>query len=129
MAAVASSQAGPPLRRDDWGTVSYLFIRGSGVALAFLVIIHFVIQHVINDIYTLDLNFVAHRWSSPGWRIYDALMLTLALAHGLNGSRIVANDYILRPAWNRMVNSAIFAVGLLWIVIGGAAIIGGVRFM
>jgi succinate dehydrogenase / fumarate reductase membrane anchor subunit len=129
MAAVTSPQAGPALRRGNWGTLSYLFMRGSGVLLAFLVIIHFVIQHVINDVYTLDLNFVAQRWSNPGWRVYDAFMLTLALAHGLNGSRIVANDYILHPAWNRAVNLAILAAGLLWIVVGGTAIIGGVRFM
>jgi succinate dehydrogenase / fumarate reductase membrane anchor subunit len=115
------------VRPNTWGTVSYLFMRFSGLLLIFLVIIHFVIQHVVNDVHNLDINFVAQRWASPGWRVYDAFLLALALIHGLNGTRIVINDYVLSPTWNKIVKILILAVGALLIVIGSAAIIGGAR--
>ncbi len=117
----------PAVRRDTWGTASYLFMRLSGLALIFLVIIHFVIQHVVNDVHNLTLQFVAQRWTGPGWRIYDALMLSLALVHGLNGTRLVVNDYILNPTFNRIVKYLILLVGAVLIIAGLIAAIMGVR--
>ncbi len=117
----------PAVRPNAWGTASYLFMRFSGLLLVFLVIIHFVIQHVVNDVHNLSINFVAERWASTGWRVYDAFLLALALVHGLNGTRIVINDYVLNPTWNRIVKILILAVGAALIIIGGVAIIGGAR--
>ncbi len=126
MASVATgTRSGPAIRRDTWGTVSYLFMRFSGLLLVFLVLGHFIIQHVINDVQNLDINFVAQRWSSVGWRIYDAFLLALALIHGLNGTRIVVNDYIHPPLANRIVKYLILLVGAFLIIAGSVALIGG----
>jgi succinate dehydrogenase / fumarate reductase, membrane anchor subunit len=113
--------------RNRWGIISWVFMRVSALVLIFLVLGHFAIQHVMNDVHNLDLAFVQARWANVGWRIYDALLLSLALVHGLNGLRIVADDYILRPGLNRAVRWAIVLVGGALILIGATAIIGGVK--
>ncbi len=128
MTSVATTPTSPAaVRSHAWGTASYLFMRFSGLLLIFLVIIHFVIQHVINDVHNLSINFVAQRWASTGWRVYDAFLLALGLIHGLNGTRMVINDYVLDPTWNRIVKYLILGVGTVLIVIGMVAIIGGAR--
>ncbi len=128
MATVANTPTRmPEVRRDTWGAISYLFMRFSGLALIFLVIIHFVIQHVINDVHTLTIDFVASRWAFLGWRIYDAFLLGLGLVHGLNGLRFVVNDYILHPVLNRILKVLILLVGIALILWGGIAVIGGAK--
>ncbi len=128
MATVTTASGSVPrVRRDTWGAVSYLFMRISGLLLIFLVLGHFIIQHVINDVHNLDINFVAARWSSLGWRVYDAFLLALALIHGLNGTRIVVNDYIHPALANQIVKILILLVGAGLLIIGSVAIIGGAR--
>lgn len=128
MASVTSTQAPlPTVRRDTWGTASYLFMRVSGLFLIILVLTHFTIQHVINDVHNLSIEFVAQRWSYIGWRIFDATMLGLALVHGLNGTRIVVNDYILHPTWNRIIKVLLLLIGAVLLVAGTIAVIGGAR--
>ncbi len=128
MDSVVNRQAAvPAVRRDSWGTISYVFMRVSGLLLFVLVIGHFAIQHVVNDVHNLSIDFVAQRWASLGWRVYDAFLLGLALIHGLNGLRYVVNDYILNATWNRIIKILILLVGLFLIIVGSVAIIGGVR--
>jgi succinate dehydrogenase / fumarate reductase membrane anchor subunit len=115
------------VRRDNWGTASYLFMRFSGLALIILVITHFVIQHVVNDVHNLSIEFVAERWANIGWRIFDALMLGLGLIHGLNGTRMVVNDYILHPGLNRIVKVLLLLIGAALLFVGTVAVIGGAR--
>jgi succinate dehydrogenase / fumarate reductase, membrane anchor subunit len=125
--AVTTGPAAAPRERNNWGSISWLFMRISALALIILTLGHFAIQHVFNDVHNLDLNFVAARWSSVGWRIYDALLLTIGLAHGLNGLRIVADDYVVNKRWNQAVRWAILIVAIILIIVGAVAVIGGVR--
>lgn len=128
MDSVVKRQAAvPAVRRDSWGTISYVFMRVSGLLLFLLVLGHFGIQHVVNDVHDLSIDVVAQRWASLGWRVYDAFLLGLALVHGLNGLRYVVNDYILNAQWNRIIKILILVVGLFLITVGSVAIIGGVR--
>lgn len=75
-------------------TFSWYFFRVSGVLLIFLVIIHLIIMHVTTDVSQTVYSFVASRYSNPLWRLYDWLLLTLSLLHGMNGLRIVIDDYV-----------------------------------
>ena len=75
-------------------TFSWYFFRVSGVLLIFLVIIHLIVMHVSTDVAQTTYSFVAGRYSNPLWRLYDWLLLTLALLHGMNGLRIVIDDYV-----------------------------------
>ena len=72
----------------------YLFMRLSGVALIVLAIGHMMIQHVLNDVHSLTLEFVRQQWMSWGWRTYDLFLLVFAITHGFNGLRVVLEDYI-----------------------------------
>src|SRR5205085_7721768 len=75
-------------------TFSWYFFRVSGVLLIFLVIIHLIIMHASNDVACTTYQFVAQRYDNPLWRLYDWVLLTLALLHGMNGLRIVIDDYV-----------------------------------
>ena len=37
----------------------------------------------------VDFDFVVDRWSSPFWRTWDWMLLSLALLHGVNGTRVI----------------------------------------
>lgn len=89
---IARLQARSPLER-----YGYFFMRLSGVALIVLAIGHMLIQHVLNDVHSLTLEFVRQQWSSWGWRTYDMFLLVFAISHGFNGLRVILEDYIHNP--------------------------------
>lgn len=95
----AVNPSGQPARsgrrpRQNFETWQWFFMRVSGLVLVFLALGHFTITHIINDVVDTDAAFVADRWANPLWRIYDWALLTLALFHGLNGLRVIMDDYI-----------------------------------
>jgi succinate dehydrogenase / fumarate reductase, membrane anchor subunit len=92
-----SSGYGPKPAGGGFETFSWYFFRISGILLIFLVIIHLLIMHVTTDVSCTTYQFVAFRYDNPFWRLYDWLLLTLGLAHGINGLRIVIDDYVRSP--------------------------------
>jgi succinate dehydrogenase / fumarate reductase membrane anchor subunit len=88
---------------------------------------HVLLQDVIVGVHQIDLDYVAFRWASLGWRIYDILLLAFAFAHGMNGLRQVLDEYLRTPAARRRMSWGLLAIWLVISVIGAAAIIGGVR--
>ncbi|MEO7000889.1 MAG: succinate dehydrogenase [Ktedonobacterales bacterium] len=107
----------------SWETFSWYFFRISGVGLIFLVIIHLVLVHVTTDVSATGYNFVAQRYMNPFWRVYDLLLLTLALFHGLNGLRIVCDDYIRSHGWRLATVSALFLIAITFWLMGSMTII------
>src|SRR5438309_6942307 len=98
-------------------TFSWYFFRISGVALIFLAIIHLLVMHVTTDVSCTSYQFVALRYANPFWRLYDWLLLTLALLHGMNGLRIVIDDYVQSTAWRiRLVSLLAFLTLALFMV-------------
>jgi succinate dehydrogenase / fumarate reductase membrane anchor subunit len=94
-----------PSRREVW---SWFFVRISGLGLVFLVLGHMAIMHVIGGgVDRIDFEFVANRWAGPFWRVYDWLLLVLALTHGALGARIVIADHL---KGKRIKTSATFAL-------------------
>jgi succinate dehydrogenase / fumarate reductase membrane anchor subunit len=116
-----------PVARNTFETLSWLFMRVSGVALLFLALGHLLVQHITSSVYVLSVDWVALRWANLGWRVYDAFLLGLALIHGLNGLRFVVDDYVLNPGLNRLFKYLIVIAGAALIVVGSITIIGGVR--
>jgi succinate dehydrogenase / fumarate reductase membrane anchor subunit len=104
-------------------TFSWYFLRISGVVLIFLVIIHLLLMHVANDVSQTTYCFVAQRYANPLWRAYDLLLLTLALPHGLNGLRIVSDDYIQSRGARLAVVSVLFLTVLFFWLLGSMTII------
>lgn len=101
---------------------AWLFMRVSGVGLLFLALGHLVIMHIINNVDVIDFNFVADRYRSFGWRIYDLLLLVLAMLHGINGARVVIDDY-LRQGKRVLCLSLLYVVGFSLMILGSLVIL------
>ena len=79
--------------RTNFELYGWLFMRVSGVLLVVLVIGHLFVNLMLGEgIKQIDFGFVANKWASPFWQVYDLLMLWLAMNHGANGLRTVIND-------------------------------------
>ena len=97
---------------------AWLFMRVSGVLLVLLALGHLAIMHLINSVDTIDFDFVVKRMQSPGWRMYDWLLLTLALFHGMNGLRYVIDDYLRPSGWRVFLKVMMYLVTLMCFVTG-----------
>ncbi len=120
MSVVTSAR---PRAGSNFELWSWYFMRVSGILLVVLVLVHLAIMHVLNPIEAVDFNFVASRWASPFWRIYDWLLLILAFLHGLNGTRVVIDDYVHTKGWRVVTLSVLYVVGLILMVIGSLVIL------
>lgn len=98
---------------------AWLFMRISGLVLLFLAVGHVVIMHVLDEgIDRVDFGFVATRWGSPLWRTWDWALLTLALIHGINGLRVIVQDYVRRAGVRFAVNVFFLTLGFILFVLG-----------
>ena len=110
-------------RPKNFETTAWLFMRYSGLLLIPLVWVHVLIQDVLVGVHAIDLDYVALRWATLGWRVYDIALLAFAFAHGMNGLRQVALDFFHSASAQKTVSNLIF---ILWVVvslIGAYAII------
>ena len=98
--------------RQNFETWSWFFMRVSGLVLLFLALTHFAITHIVNDVVDTDTHFVERRWDNPLWRMFDWVLLALALAHGLNGLRWIIDDYVRAPAARATVKAVLYTVSL-----------------
>jgi succinate dehydrogenase / fumarate reductase, membrane anchor subunit len=102
-----------------WELWTWLFMRVSGVLLLFLAVGHVLIMHVFDGgVGRVNFAFVATRWQSPFWRIWDWLLLSLALLHGINGLRVVAMDYVRPVGWRVFLNMVFYVIGVVLFAIG-----------
>ena len=102
---------------------SWMFMRLSGLALVFLALIHFTITHIVNDVVETDYDFVAERWNNPAWRLFDWLLLVLALGHGVNGLRWIVDDYVRRPGRRRAAMGLLYGLTAVLVVVGTLTIL------
>ena len=115
--------ARPAHGTTGWETFSWWFFRVTGVGLIFLVIIHLLLVHIFTDVSATGYAFVAARYRNPFWRVYDLLLLTLALFHGLNGLRIICDDYIQTRVTRLSVVSVLFLIAIGFWLMGTMTII------
>ncbi len=112
----------PPLRaqrpRQNFETWSWFFMRISGLVLLFLALIHFTLTHIIHDVVSTNYNFVAHRWHNLGWRVFDWTLLALALGHGLNGLRLIIDDYVRRPGRRAATKATLYTLTFVMFAYG-----------
>jgi succinate dehydrogenase / fumarate reductase membrane anchor subunit len=102
---------------------SWLFMRISGIILLLLAVGHVLIMHVLGGgIERVNYGFVALRWSSPFWRTWDWMLLSLALIHGINGLRNITMDYVKTPAWRFATNMFFYVLGFTLFVLGSVVV-------
>jgi len=105
---------------EQW---SWLFMRGSGVLLLVLIFTHLFINLFSGDgVNQIDFGFVAGKWASPLWQIWDFVMLVLAMIHGGNGMRLLINDYARTP-WLRKTLKTLLATSVAFIIVLGSLVI------
>ena len=97
---------------------SWVFMRVSGLLLLVLALGHLILMHLIHNVDEINYAFVARRYASWFWRGYDVLMLVLAMIHGMNGVRILIDDYVHAPVWRRV------ALVMLYVICGGLLVLG-----
>lgn len=116
-----SPEAPPESRepRSGFELWSWLFMRLSGILLLFLAVGHVLIMHVFDTgVARVNFDFVVDRWSSPFWRTWDWMMLALALLHGVNGVRVIIQDYVRSPGGRLAWNWTFWVVGFTLLVLG-----------
>ena len=110
---------GPPAgtRRERFW---WWFMRLSGLALVILALGHMLIMHVLVQLSGQEVNFafVTSRWGTPFWRIYDAVLLVLALIHGVNGARTVITDLVPRGGIRAVLIIALGLMAAAWLLLG-----------
>src|SRR5699024_6702194 len=93
----------------NWEKWGWIYMRASGVLLVVLIFGHLISNLMIGDgISAVDFSFVGGKLASPFWKVWDLLMLWLALIHGSNGMRTIINDYVVRPGRRRAAHIAVW---------------------
>lgn len=94
-------------------------MRVSGIVLVFLVLGHLLIMNVLDGgVQRINFAFVAGRWSSPFWQVWDLLQLWLAMIHGANGLRTIINDYSERDQTRFWLKAALMVATVFTIALG-----------
>ena len=120
---IADPRSARASRTSNYERYSWLFMRISGLVLVFLVLGHLVIMNILDGgVQRINFGFVAGRWSSPFWQIWDLLQLWLAMIHGANGMRTVISDYAERPR-TRFWLLTLLAVTTVFIIALGTLVI------
>jgi succinate dehydrogenase / fumarate reductase, membrane anchor subunit len=104
-------------------TFSWYFFRISGIVLIFLAIFHLFLNHVVTDVSCTSYQLISIRYENPFWRLYDWLLLTLALLHGMNGLRVVVDDYVRTRGWRLTLQSAVGILTLVFFLLGTITLI------
>jgi succinate dehydrogenase / fumarate reductase membrane anchor subunit len=129
MTATTESTAAVPVRRSRFRRTSkgrgnfelwsWVFMRASGVLLLVLVFGHLFVNLMLGDgIHAIDFAFVAGKWSSPFWQVWDMLMLWLAMLHGFNGVRTIVNDYTERDGTRWVLKGLLVTATVFTVVLG-----------
>ncbi|MWA13136.1 succinate dehydrogenase hydrophobic membrane anchor subunit [Streptomyces sp. BA2] len=109
----------PRSTRGNFEMAAWLFMRLSGVVLVVLVLGHLLIQLVLDGgVSKIGFAFVAGRWASPFWQVWDLLMLWLAMLHGANGLRTVINDYAERANTRLWLKGLLYTATVFTILLG-----------
>jgi succinate dehydrogenase / fumarate reductase membrane anchor subunit len=66
----------------------------------------------------IDFAFVAGKWASPFWQVWDVTMLWLALIHGANGMRTIVNDYATTRGMRGTLKTLIGVSAVSLIILG-----------
>src|SRR5690606_15936967 len=120
---IVNGVQGQARARSNFELITWFFMRISGVLLLFLVLGHLAIMHIVNDIADIDYAFVVGRWISPFWRIYDMLLLWLALIHGANGLRVIVDDYARHQGWRVFWKAVLYTITAVLLIMGTEVIV------
>jgi succinate dehydrogenase / fumarate reductase membrane anchor subunit len=106
-------------RGKNWEKWGWIYMRASGLVLVVLIFGHlFINLYAGGGVRALDFAFVAGKYATPFWKVYDFLLLWLALIHGANGMRTIVNDYANNTTVRRILLGAIFGSTAVLLLLG-----------
>ncbi len=105
--------------RGNFEMGTWLFMRLSGVVLVVMIFVHLWTSMVAGDgINQVDFGFVAGKWASPLWQIWDLVLLWLAMLHGTNGVRTIINDYAEKNSTRMWLKGVLYTATVVIILLG-----------
>lgn len=105
--------------------LTWYYLRVSGALMVAFVLGHLFVMHYQHAPSATGAAFVNRRWAGASWRVFDWMLLVLALTHGLVGAHGVLRDHVRRA---RAVFDGVFAVGgLAFVALGTISIVAGPR--
>jgi succinate dehydrogenase / fumarate reductase membrane anchor subunit len=114
-----SPYARTPRRGVNWEKAGWIYMRVSGVILVVLILGHLFVNMVLGEgVKGIDFAFVAGKWASPFWQVWDVTMLWLALIHGANGMRTIVNDYATTRGMRGTLKTLIGVSAVSLIILG-----------
>ncbi len=111
-----------PQARNRFELLAWKFMRYSGLILVFLSLSHFWMQHILVGTHNIQVADTIRRWGITGdqidlnqvlWRAYYAVILGLAMLHGLNGLRQVTTDYFRGPSYKLIMVGATVLIAIV----------------
>ena len=116
---IAPKYSRTPGGKGNFEMLAWLFMRISGAILVVLIFTHLFVNLMVGDgIHAVDFGFVAGKWASPLWQVWDLVMLWLAMLHGTNGVRVIINDYADKNSTRMALKSILYSASLVIIVLG-----------
>ena len=117
--APRSSPQRPRHGRTNTELYLWLFMRISGILLVVLVLGHLFIMNILDGgVQRINFAFVAGRWASPFWQVWDLLMLWLAMLHGASGLRTIINDYTNRDGTRFWLKMLLYTATTITVLLG-----------
>jgi succinate dehydrogenase hydrophobic anchor subunit len=101
---------------------AFVVMRVTAVLLAVLVVGHFAVTHVVNDVASTGASFAVRRWSSALWLAWDSTMLATALAHAGCGAWLVVDELAPAPRRQRTLHAGLAVVVAVVFAAGATAI-------
>jgi len=120
---IVEAPRAPRRRSSNTELYAWLFMRVSGVLLVVLLLGHLFVMNVLDGgVQRVNFGFVAARWSSPFWQLWDLLMLWLAMIHGAIGLRTVINDYARRDGTRVALKALLYTATTIAVALGSLVI-------
>ena len=104
---------------------TWIYLRASGVLMVAFVLGHLFIMHYRHAPSATGAAFVSRRWGSAGWRLFDELLLVLALTHGAAGAHGMLRERVRRPRARAMLDGLFAAGTMAFAAIGTIAVAAG----
>ena len=105
---------------------AWKYMRLSAILLIPMVWFHTIFTTLIIGAENTNLELVAARWATIGWRVYDILLLALAFSHGITGLRQILFDFATSTTARKALNILLLLFWLALSAVGILGIIGGV---
>ncbi|MBW1709068.1 MAG: succinate dehydrogenase, hydrophobic membrane anchor protein [Deltaproteobacteria bacterium] len=99
------------------GAFDWLFQRISGVVLALILGLHFIILHLISG-GEYEYEVIMTRLANPSWKVFYFCFLFFALYHAMNGAKILIDDYIHHPRLRTLLLSLDWLLAIVLFLYG-----------